>query len=156
MQVTHQDKCLFSPNTSDFNHWIFFASAKSGWSAVITGVWPRFRCLVCCWISSIAWCIMAGVFANPSLTFLYKCHPTLYSAAQNCMKSWFQTVVIIGGGIWLSYCKNMKNNSKFCTHTKQIKGCVRYIFCYSFYFTKRKPLKMFFISCKKLFSFSRY
>ena len=86
---------------------------------------------------------------KPSLTFLYKCHPTLYSAAQNCMKSWFQTVVIMEGSregsrvgcIWLSYCNNMKKNSKFCTHTKQIKGCVRYICCYSFYFTKRKPLK---------------
>ena len=78
---------------------------------------------------------------NPSLTFLYKYHPTLYSAAQNCMKSQFQTVVIMGGGIWLSYCKNMKKNSKFCTHRKQIKGSVRYIFCYSFYFTERKPLK---------------
>ena len=41
------------------------------------------------------------------------------------------------GGIWLSYCKNMKKNSKFCTHTKQATD----IFCYSFYFTKRKPLK---------------
>ena len=79
---------------------------------------------------------------NPCLTFLYKCHPTLYSAAQNCMKSWFQTVVIIENGIWLSYCKNMKKNSKFCTYTKQIKGCVWYIFCYSFYFYhQRKPLK---------------
>ena len=45
------------------------------------------------------------------------------------------------GGIWLSYCKNMKKNSKFCTDKKQVKGCVQYIFCYSFYFTKRKPLK---------------
>ena len=79
---------------------------------------------------------------NPFLTFSYKCHPTLYSIAQNCMKSWFQTVVIMGeGGIWLSYCKNMKENSKFCTHTKLVTGCVQYIFCYSFYFTKRKPLK---------------
>ena len=82
---------------------------------------------------------------DPSLTFLYKCHPTLYSGGTKLYEKLISNSCYNGRGwvgvIWLSYCKNMKKNSKFCTHTKQIKGCVRYIFCYSFYFTKRKPLK---------------